>query len=393
MVSNNYCPTCEDICQEHEHICTVCGTPLTSPPSSSSIPRTTSTSSPQQHGGEPPLLHRVALHRMENLRENREELLRLQIEQLEALREQLMLAGGTLNNSNRDRALIEAAYDLLGDMNHPPAPGGAGVSGSSRPTSKNYIQKIPRIVIQNHDPRFNNATITFQTPTGARADSSSLPAGNNDSTGTANTCLSSLPAVPADFGFVNNIRIHDACLLVLDHKLLSQQERALEKDFIIYVDRGEITFAQKAIRAERMGAKALIIGNHLSQPWPYTMQDSKNEAACLKIPIVMIKKEDVPFLKERAGTSVGLTVEHQPSDCIICTETIKTGDTCVQLECRHIFHEGCVLPWLDLHNTCPYCRFEMETDDAAYNAARRREQRTHAGSQGASEPAFTDFYG
>ena len=35
------------------------------------------------------------------------------------------------------------------------------------------------------------------------------------------------------------------------------------------------------------------------------------------------------------------------------------GETVKQLECEHCFHSGCIVPWLELHGTCPVCRKEL----------------------------------
>lgn len=72
------------------------------------------------------------------------------------------------------------------------------------------------------------------------------------------------------------------------------------------------------------------------------------------------------------------TVRDLSEKCAICFETYAKKDTCVKLECAHLFHRKCVLMWLKEHNSCPTCRYELETEDAAYNARllkRRRPNR------------------
>lgn len=53
-------------------------------------------------------------------------------------------------------------------------------------------------------------------------------------------------------------------------------------------------------------------------------------------------------------------------DCAICKEGIEVGAILIKFPCYHIFHEGCILTWLNRRNSCPTCRFEIRTDDEDY---------------------------
>ncbi|KAI8800701.1 hypothetical protein BJ742DRAFT_840472 [Cladochytrium replicatum] len=48
-------------------------------------------------------------------------------------------------------------------------------------------------------------------------------------------------------------------------------------------------------------------------------------------------------------------------ECPICVEPFENL-VAKQLPCKHRFHGGCVVPWLNSHNTCPICRREFPTD-------------------------------
>jgi Ring finger domain len=50
-------------------------------------------------------------------------------------------------------------------------------------------------------------------------------------------------------------------------------------------------------------------------------------------------------------------------ECSICLEKLfetKEGLIVKEMPCRHKFHAPCIERWLQMHSTCPFCRYNMQ---------------------------------
>ena len=44
---------------------------------------------------------------------------------------------------------------------------------------------------------------------------------------------------------------------------------------------------------------------------------------------------------------------HNGYNCSVCVEDLQEDEVVLKLPCEHLFHKICIVPWLELHNTCP----------------------------------------
>ncbi|XP_058107688.1 E3 ubiquitin-protein ligase SIRP1-like isoform X2 [Magnolia sinica] len=72
--------------------------------------------------------------------------------------------------------------------------------------------------------------------------------------------------------------------------------------------------------------------------------------------------------------------------CSVCLDDFELGSEAKEMPCKHKFHSGCILPWLELHSSCPVCRFQMPTDgskdgNGSGNSSNRVESNANASSE------------
>ncbi|GAV72272.1 zf-RING_2 domain-containing protein/zf-RING_3 domain-containing protein, partial [Cephalotus follicularis] len=86
-------------------------------------------------------------------------------------------------------------------------------------------------------------------------------------------------------------------------------------------------------------------------------------------------------------------MESEMNQCAVCKDAFERGNEVKQMPCKHIYHEECILPWLEMHNSCPVCRYELPTDDPDYEnrVARGGHESGGGGGQGENRTVERSF--
>lgn len=49
--------------------------------------------------------------------------------------------------------------------------------------------------------------------------------------------------------------------------------------------------------------------------------------------------------------------------CAVCKDQFLLDMQVKMLPCKHMYHSDCILPWLEMNNSCPVCRFQLPTEE------------------------------
>lgn len=74
-----------------------------------------------------------------------------------------------------------------------------------------------------------------------------------------------------------------------------------------------------------------------------------------------------------AMPKVQVTENDAGGECAICLEEWEVGGEAREMPCKHKFHGSCIEKWLNLHGSCPVCRFNMPLDEQESNKKREND--------------------
>jgi Ring finger domain len=408
-IPSKWCPTCDEVCQDHPTMCTICGTILVDPPQSlpARTGTTTSLSTPSVS-----LIPEALSH---DVRRSGQEL-RMWLSSLNTRIAAIRNEQNVLRQQLEENvAMWQATPPTLWDPQSTP--------NLSSATSAAVLTSLPRTVYTSDSSFFQHCVLEINVLSSATKPEESA---------SSNRKLS-IPAVPGDFckwpnanagstdwkdikqssHSTQRLMITNMAVVVADPPGTGEtvSEATIQKiqnmihqqrvHVLLYMTRGGgLTFVQKAAIAQQLGASVCVIGNHLPDgPWPYTMRDSTGEAEVvgLSIPTVMVSHQHGQVIQKlhsegsQSTTTTGtIIVQPNEAECCICTESYSPGSMIIQIQpgCGHYFHETCAMTWLSQHNTCPFCRFELPFEDDERERYRLIQQRNQT-----SPNAVADYYG
>ncbi|KAJ3683786.1 hypothetical protein LUZ60_014013 [Juncus effusus] len=68
-------------------------------------------------------------------------------------------------------------------------------------------------------------------------------------------------------------------------------------------------------------------------------------------------------------------------NCAVCKERFVIGTEGREMPCEHVYHEECIVPWLEQHNSCPVCRYELPAQGSGSSGSCSRERSGSLGSR------------
>lgn len=71
-----------------------------------------------------------------------------------------------------------------------------------------------------------------------------------------------------------------------------------------------------------------------------------------------------PAKKEAVEALPSVKIEEFSLACSVCLDEFDIGSEAKLLPCKHKFHGKCIMPWLELHCSCPVCRFELPANES-----------------------------
>ncbi|KAL5209780.1 hypothetical protein ABZP36_005403 [Zizania latifolia] len=77
-----------------------------------------------------------------------------------------------------------------------------------------------------------------------------------------------------------------------------------------------------------------------------------------------LNRSGTPPAKKESVAALPTVNIQEVLGCSVCLEDFEMGTEAKEMPCQHKFHSHCILPWLELHSSCPICRFQLPTEES-----------------------------
>jgi len=120
---------------------------------------------------------------------------------------------------------------------------------------------------------------------------------------------------------------------------------------------------------QAQGSPMLMYGN----PGDYAFGRAGLDAIITQLLNQMDGTGPPPMAKDKIAQIPTVAIDQNQIDenmqCSVCWEDFKLAEPVRKLVCEHLYHTQCIVPWLQLHGTCPICRKALADESSTESSS------------------------
>jgi len=90
-------------------------------------------------------------------------------------------------------------------------------------------------------------------------------------------------------------------------------------------------------------------------------------------------RQGTPPARKEAIAALPTVRVREAFTCPVCLDEVAAGGEAREMPCKHRFHDPCIVPWLEMHSSCPVCRHQLPAEEPADPAGSGRRAGDEAG--------------
>ncbi|CAN6325354.1 unnamed protein product [Urochloa humidicola] len=93
-------------------------------------------------------------------------------------------------------------------------------------------------------------------------------------------------------------------------------------------------------------------------------------------------RQGTPPARKEAVAALPTVRAREAFTCPVCLDEVAAGGEAREMPCKHRFHGPCIVPWLEMHSSCPVCRHQLPAEETPGEPAAGGGRRAAAGASG-----------